>query len=380
MKILHVNHLARFQGGVERILFDTARGLANRGNAQALLYAEQPIDIRLTSAFQDHGVTTDLIDRFKPDVALIHKADGRTIADVASKVPSVRMVHDHDLVCLRGHKYFPISKQICDKPAGLSCLQHLCFIQPDRSQRALPLKLASLKAQKKLIESNAALKRLIVGSEWMKSSLMNNGFHEQQIAIVPPIPSSLDALNGLTQRTEVGKEFLFVGQLLRGKGVDLMIRALKGLQGEWRARFVGEGNFRPKAERLVSALGLESRIQFTGWVDHEQLDTYYRNALALIVPSRWPEPFGMVGLEAMKRSVPVIGFAVGGIADWLKDGEGGFAVDAADVGGLSRAMQRLLDDQALALDLGNSAYHFASEHYSHDRYLKDIENLLEVAI
>jgi len=87
----------------------------------------------------------------------------------------------------------------------------------------------------------------------------------------------------------------------------------------------------------------------------------------------------MVGLEAMSRGRPVVGFAAGGIPDWLADGVAGVLVPAGDINGLARAMDRLLADQELARTLGQGAARLAVEQFSHANYLSQVMNSLESA-
>lgn len=376
MRVLHVNELSSFKGGVERIMHDTARGLTLSGHPQALLHVDSQVDVRLQSAFD--LVTTDFeaAVQFKPDRVLIHRAEPRLIEKLLVRFPTFRMVHDHDLVCLRRHKYFPLSKRVCNKPAGLSCIAHGCFVVRNQTGPS-PIAFASLSEKLDEIQLNQRLEAVLVGSRWMKASLARNGFDLDRVKIVPPIPASLD-LPQTTEPVRSSRTLLYVGQIIRGKGIDLMLRALADLQGDWRAIFAGEGNFISQAKALAKTMGIDRQVQFVGQVQHEELNQYYRDARAVVVPSRWPEPFGMVGVEAMVRARPVIGFAVGGIPDWLHDRENGLLVPEADIAGLTLAMQRLLDDHDYATSLGEGALQSVKEQYSHNAYLGEISEVLRL--
>ncbi len=59
-----------------------------------------------------------------------------------------------------------------------------------------------------------------------------------------------------------------------------------------------------------------SRLEVLGWVDRDRLSGVYRRARALVLPSRWQEPFGIVGLEALRFGVPVAAWESGGVGEW----------------------------------------------------------------
>jgi glycosyltransferase involved in cell wall biosynthesis len=157
-----------------------------------------------------------------------------------------------------------------------------------------------------------------------------------------------------------------------------MLRSLAGLEPDWHATIVGSGNHLPACKELAADLGIEKRVSFTGWIEHQRLEQFYRNARAVIVPSRWPEPFGMVGLEAMARGRPVVAFNSGGISDWLEDGVTGLLVPPADVATLTFAMQALLDKPVIAEDMGRAGAGRVSSDFSHQAYLAAIGNHLEL--
>ena len=160
--------------------------------------------------------------------------------------------------------------------------------------------------------------------------------------------------------------------MIRGKGVDLLLHALAKMStGSWHATLVGSGTHLNACRSLAEQLGIASRVSFSGHVQHERLEEYYARSRCVVVPSRWPEPFGMVGLEAMARARPVAAFAVGGIPDWLVHGETGLLVDEADVDGLARAMERLLDDAPAAEAMGVAGAAYVERHFRHEQCVSE---------
>jgi glycosyltransferase involved in cell wall biosynthesis len=88
-------------------------------------------------------------------------------------------------------------------------------------------------------------------------------------------------------------------------------------------------------------------IHFTGWLGPAGVARLLATADILVMPSRWPEPFGLIGQEANRQGVPVVAFAVGGIPEWLTDGVNGCLApgDPPTVEGLADALVRCLSDR-----------------------------------
>lgn len=377
MKVLHVNQNANFVGGIEQILFDTARGFAERGISQALLYGGGDVSPHFLQPFEETSNSEAILAEFDPDVILIHKlSDPEATARLAGLRPSVRMIHDHDLTCLRRHKYFPLGNKACEYATGINCITHGCFIQKgDRG--GLPVKLKGLGSQRRIMAANRGMRRYVVNSRWMKDQMIKNGFPEERIDIIHPIPRVLETIQTLPQSNT--PEILFVGQVIRGKGVDLLLHALARVDVPWHATVVGTGNHLEACKDLARKLGIDHRVRFAGWVAHEALGPFYAQSLFSVVPSRWPEPFGMVGPESMARGRAVVAFRTGGIPDWLEDGTSGLLVEPADVQGLADAMARLLQDRQLAARLGRSGAELARARFSHMNFLDGLVNALEAA-
>lgn len=379
MRVLHVHERAGFYGGVEQILYDTARGLAARGWPQGLLHSDAQPQPEYLTAFDQAGTGEAPIAAFAPDILFLHKLeDADRVADLARRYPTVRMVHDHDLVCLRRHKYLPLTGRICDRPAGAACYFNLCCVQRAAPGSALPIALKGLGGVKAAIRAHRAVRRLMVGSRWMARELTMNGLDADRIAIVPPIPAALAEARPVAPSPAA--EILFVGQVIRGKGVDLLLQALSAVSGDWHATVVGTGNYLDACRGLAGELGIAERVTFAGWVPHRDLEPYYARAALCVVPSRWPEPFGMVGVEAMARGRPVVAFAVGGIPDWLADGVTGLLAPEGDTAALGEAIAALLNDRTRAIALGQAGLERVRAEFQPTRYLDRLMQILEEAV
>ncbi len=300
------------------------------------------------------------------------------MADLARRYPTVRMVHDHDLVCLRRHKYFPLTGRVCERPAGSACYIHLCCVQRAPPGSTLPIALKGLSGVKAAIRAHREVRRLLVGSRWMERELVMNGLAPERVAIVPPIPAALAAARPVPPSGE--PEVLFVGQVIRGKGVDLMLRALARVPGDWHATVVGTGNHLDACRALAVKLKIDGRVTFAGWVPHQALEAYYAHAAICVVPSRWPEPFGMVGIEAMARGRAVVAFAVGGIPDWLVDGVTGILAPPGDTAALGQAIATLLGDRTRADSLGQAGLERVHAQFQPAQYLDRLIEILRAGV
>ena len=156
-------------------------------------------------------------------------------------------------------------------------------------------------------------------------------------------------------------EVLCVGRINPWKGQDVLVRALAELVAEGSdvtCRLVG-GAF-PGSEDLVDALrqqitaaGLDDRVRLVGEVDDPT--AAFASADVVVVPSKLPEPFGKVVVEAMALGRPVIATTPGGPAEVIRSGVDGLLVPGGDAPALATALRRLLRNPDEARRLGAAA-------------------------
>jgi glycosyltransferase involved in cell wall biosynthesis len=122
------------------------------------------------------------------------------------------------------------------------------------------------------------------------------------------------------------------------------------------------------------------RVRFLGALDRALVQDLYRQAAVVVVPSVWPEPFGMVGPEAMSFGVPVVAFRVGGVPEWLHDGETGYLVEPRDIYGLAQRIELLLRDAPLARRLGERGRQLVQERFTIPQHVDRLEQIFASAV
>lgn len=156
-----------------------------------------------------------------------------------------------------------------------------------------------------------------------------------------------------------------VSRLEPGKGQDLLIRSWKKVitrVPKAELHIIGEGDFRPQLEQLVSDLGLGNSISFLGRVD-DALMHIARSAF-VIFPSVWSlEGFGLVVTESMSLARPVVAFNKGPTSEILSD-HSGILVRVGDTDALAKSIIRLLNSPDLAVRMGNEGRKRYLEYFS----------------
>jgi glycosyltransferase involved in cell wall biosynthesis len=153
-----------------------------------------------------------------------------------------------------------------------------------------------------------------------------------------------------------------VAQLIEAKGIDVAIRALVELPPRVSLWVAGEGPASADLRRLAAELGVEARVKF--WGVRAEVQPFYQAADACVCPSRWAEAAGLVNLEAQACGLPVLASAVGGIPEYVADGQTGLLFPPGDHKALAACVRRLLDDPGLAAEMGRRARERAEAEFS----------------
>lgn len=390
MRILFFNTFSAVHGGAERLLFDTCTELLKRGHEASIVVANDdrqspntqlwPSRInryyvpellvpftdrytydrcRKTDAYRETmRYVQDIIDIEEPDLIHVHNFPSVEIfKELNVGVPLVRTIHSYENQCESHMKRLP-DGSICTHPLGEAC-QKLCGFEK------------SFKATRVRVE-NAFMKkhfnRLIAISPYIKDVLINNRFPEERITVVPNFTSfPLKALDVPEENL-----VLYVGRLTPEKGLLELVDAISRTESKPKLLVVGkdgilgQSSFQDSVQKRIDELGLE--VEFEGWQVGEPVRRSYARAKVVAFSSVWPEPFGLVGIEAMTQGKPVVAFEQGGVGSWLDHGETGFLVPHLDIGEYAARIDQLFKDDDLRGTMGRRAQ-IAADNFTPDVHM-----------
>ena len=370
-KILFLGYYTGFAGGIERYAYQSSV-LLRRNGAQVHWCGSVPDrDEELFRSGFDRTLTPGQLAELPPDydLAVLHKLPPpdqlkQWRENFGEKL--VFLAHDHDLYCPRRHYYTPFGRINCHRAyspcrcavcARISHPRHWKFLR--RGQGALLQELRGHHA--------------VVLSAFMRENLIRNGFAPERIHLIGPV---IESGGDPGPHPSEGKELkiLFLGQLIRGKGCDLLLDALRQLTIPWQAKIAGNGSDYQMLVNMAEKMGLSSRIEFTSWLTEPK--EALRECDVLVFPSRWQEPFGLSGAEAAACGKPVVAFDVGGVREWLQDTVSGFIVPEKNTAAMAEKLELLGRDPALRTRMGNAGHALVESRFAPQLFLKQFKALI----
>jgi glycosyltransferase involved in cell wall biosynthesis len=379
-------------GGAETYLRAVLPHLLSRGIELGLVTANPPAPGR--PAIDDHcpGLPTWVAAdpkgvlavgaTWRPDVVYTHEMpDPAADAALVARFPTVLYAHNYGGACVSGTKChaFP-AKQTCSRRLGPACLglYSLRRCGGRNPLTALSLYRTNRRRQHLLPQYRAVL----VASRHMVAELTRNGTPADRVVLNPYFPPEARPDPDPPTPKPRTDRVLFVGRLTALKGWRELLTALHCATGTLgrRLTLVVAGDGPDLGEFEAKARERDVPAEFLGWVGSNRREAEMRAADVLAVPSVWPEPFGIVGIEAGCVGLPAVGFAVGGIPDWLAPGTSGELApgDPPTPQGLAAALVRALSNPAHLTRLSRGAWAMAGQ-FTLERHLTVLEKVLALA-
>jgi len=388
MRILVANDGFGDAGGVQRYLDACIRGLVARGHTVAMLHRD-PFGAAarvspLIASLPQFSVAAAGLDGalaavrgWRPDVCFSQNMDRLDVErGLAAVAPVVKFMHGYAGTCVSGLKRHGFPQACpCDRTFGPACA--VLFI-PRRCGR---LSLTTLQSQYRWAKQQqqlfASYRAIVVASGHMRDEYLRNGAIGDRVHVNPLFATNEPVRAPSAPNTRASVAFL--ARMTTLKGGDVLIRATarasRLLETRIALTMIGDGPARPEWEALARRLDVD--CTFTGWQDDDSRFDTVRRADLVAVPSTWPEPFGLTGLEAGALGVPAIAFDVGGIREWLRPGVNGVLVgaDPPSASALGDALAAAFRDRAQLTAMRPQALAVARE-MSLERHLDRLETLL----
>lgn len=388
MKILHLVNTYAPAGGVETYVLKLLPLLRAAGHENALIYREthprtpdhegQPIYHvpQTDDAAADRRRVSQIVARERPSALYLHDVyDPHLIQDVATLAPAVGYVHIFYPVCPGLGKLFHRGDRVCERPYGPGCIP-MIYLRRCASARHPASVLRIMQNTGRYLAAYRTLPQILVGSRYMKGLMAQNGIDDERVNILPP--HFIDDLPDTSAGPH--RHLFFAGRLEYEKGLPYLLRAMQFVSPPHQLLVAGDGSRKAEYEEMAQELGVADRVRFLGWLSAEELARHYRQCLVFIMPTLMPEPFGKSGVEALAHGRPVVAFNVGGIPDWLRDGEHGYLAPPRSVEVLAMRINKLLSDPELATQLGENGRCFVADTYAAEKHVAQLVETFKTTI
>lgn len=380
MRVLFVHSKYAQRGGEDEV-YEAERDLLRGHDHCVTEYVQDNSDIPTQHALKvgirtiwsegDYKRIRALILETKSELVAVHNifpliSPSVYYAARAEGVPVVQTLHNYRLICPSATLLR--ERQVCGDCVGRSvpwpAVQHACY----RGNRILTSAVAGMISVHRLLGTwDNLVTRYIALTDYMKAQYVEGGFAADKIVVKPNFTP--DTKPGEGQ----GNFFVFAGRLSVEKGVATLLRAWELAKPDCELHILGNG---PEEMNLRAQAASMPTVRFLGEQSRARVQQEMGDAIAVVVPSIWPEPFGLSIIESFSKGTPVLATDIGGITSLVRPNRGGFLFAREDVAGLAR----LLVDQNRLRAMRNSARQEYELRFTAEQNYQLLENIYGAAL
>ncbi len=407
MKILLVNKFYYMSGGAERYLFDWENLLRDHGHEVAVFAMRHPLnrpceqssyfveqvrfdpDQSLTARLRaaTHSIWSAeaarklrrLIEEEGPfDIAhlnaIVYQITPSILRPLAERnIPIVQTCHEYSPICANQRLYNQRTNRICAACLRGGLLAPLWTRCVKGSFAASATACLATMADRLAARSRKRIRYYVATSSFMRDMLLRGGLQAERVRHIPNFVNA----EAIPPGEQPGEYMLYFGRLVPQKGIETFIAAA-AKRPDIPCRALGGGPMEDALRRRLAGDG-PANVELLGHLEGEELVATLRGARAVVVPSEWYEPFGLVILEAWSAGRPVIASEIGGPAEIVSHERNGLLFPAGDAEALATAMQRLWQDAELAASLGRTGRQEAVTRYTPERHYESMMTLFKEA-
>lgn len=313
--------------------------------------------------------------------SLLHLHDKRLLTEVDGSCPIVFTLHNHFLYCPSGNKYFFQSQKICERQASpTACLSGHVFNRCGsyRPHIVFSRLLDTFRSSRKIRSKGI---NIIANSNYVRSQLLLNGFAGETVTtVLCGVDRPHRTASELDKENHGSRRLLFTGRIVPQKGLELLLQALSLTDQRIQLDVAGDGWHLSTAKNVAINLGVNHRITWHGWCNSDQLNQLYQECCAVVFPSVWPEPAGLVSLEAYTQRRPVIATHVGGIPEYILPQKTGLLVPPNQPKLLADAIESVVNNYTLAKQLAENGHRLFEAKFTIEHHINQLEQVYEKVI
>ncbi len=392
MEILQVNKFYFLNGGSEQYMFSLSNLLGQHGHeiipfsmrdarnfkSDFEPYFIRQIDYnrpheRLTRrgyvalktlySFEARRKLNRLLQNYPVDLAHFHNFNYHLTPSILAPlneraIPVVQTLHDYHIICPSHHLYDFARGEVCEDCRGKyfrSAIGRKCI--KGSALKSLIGSLEGYLAAYLNIYSSRIL-RFIAPSRFLRDKVIEHGVAADKVVHIANFVDPQQFVPNFNGTDE----FVYFGRLEAFKGVWTLIRAFANIRGA-KLKIVGDGNLQAQLQQAVAAENLQN-IHFLGFKRKGELKKIVSNSLCAVCPSEWYENNPISVLESFALGKPVIGAAIGGIPELVKDGITGLLFSSGDAHELAQKVEYCLHNKDHVRHMGREARKRVEEIYS----------------
>lgn len=403
MKVLLINKFYYLKGGAEKHFFDLKTLLERHGHTVVVFAMRDEKNLpsphaqyfvshvefdrvrfnwqglrtagRMLWSFEARRRLQKLIDVEKPDIAHIHNIYHQLSPSILpvlkrNHIPVVQTLHDYKLIS-PNYAMFDHG-EICERSKGWRfdrTIWHRCVKNSIVASTLAALEMTLHKLMR-VYEKNVDV--FISPSKFLMGKVKEWQTHVKRITYLPNFIDTVEE----TLPAQTGDYFLFFGRLSEEKGLSILLHAMRGI--EIPLKIAGSGPDEARLRRQVAELQLKN-VEFLGFTSGDELRQLIRGSRAVLLPAQWYENCPLVIQEAYQQGRPVIGSLIGGIPEFIKDGETGILCEADKVDQWHDALQRYVDHPEAAAHAGVQAQEYVRQ-FSSERYYRRLMEIYESVV
>lgn len=311
----------------------------------------------------------ELIQKEKPDIAHVHNFNFQltpSILKVLKKhnIPVVWTLHDYKAIC-PNYRLFT-QGQVCERckvHKYYNCFTHKCL---KNSWGMSFLAMLEMYLHKVILASYDSIAIYIGPSKFLAHKVQDWNLPQKQ---VKQLYYGLN-LAEFKPTEAVGEGLVYIGRLTEEKGIITLLEALKQLP-DINLKIVGSGPQQEEIELFIKSSGLDN-VQLVGHKSGQVLRDLISRAKLVVVPSVWYENNPLAVLEAFALAKPVIGSALGGLPELVKDNETGYLFKPGSADDLARNIKNIYYNNDLLLQLGKNCRNWVEKDCDPQKHLEDV--------